>query len=336
MPTGVFSDLVGRKKTIIYGTLAALTSLIFYTIGSSYWLLVIGALFHGLCLALYSGNNDAYLHNILKTENLHDDYHHYRGKMEMLYMLGTSIGALVGGFLASQSFTLLMWFSMIPLTIALFVTTKLMDVPKSETQTTDVIIHLKDAMLAVKNNRNLRLLSLSRILGLTFGPAAYQFQSAVYNSFWPLWAVGFARALGEWIAIPGTYFSGKIIERFGAFKVMLVSNIYGWLVNVIAVIIPTKVTPLLISTSGVLWGPGDIAKTSLLQKEFTERQRATIASLNSLVGSILFAIFAYFIGLFADHYGPVKALLLIQLFIFPTLFLNWKLYKMNRVSADAE
>lgn len=329
VPTGLFSDMIGRKKTLVLGTFCALISLTSYTLGSTYWIFVIGAFFHGACKAFFSGNNDAYLHNILETENLHDQYHHYRGKLETRFMLGTSFGALIGGYLAYHSFGLL-WLSLIPMLFALFVATKLIDLPKAESKTINVFAHLKEAFIEIKNNSNLRLLSLSEILGATFGPTASQFHPAVYNNFWPLWAVGIASALSEWIAMPGTYFSGKIIEKLGAYKVMLLSSFYAWFANFIAVLIPSKITPLIISTSAVLWGPGDVASGSMFQKEFTKNQRATIASLNSFVGSILFAIFAYLIGMFADHYGVVKALLLIQLFVLPTLFLNWKLYQRNK------
>ena len=46
MPTGVLSDMVGRKKTVVYGALAGVFALSFYAIGGTYWAL--------LALALWS------------------------------------------------------------------------------------------------------------------------------------------------------------------------------------------------------------------------------------------------------------------------------------------
>src|SRR5581483_2162540 len=103
--------------------------------------------------------------------------------------------------------------------------------------------HLKDSIKEIKNNANLRLLSLGTIFGDSFGRTAYDFQAAVYNALWPLWAVGFAKALAEWIAIPATYFSGKVIDKIGNLKVMLLSDFYGWFSTFIAVLIPTKISP---------------------------------------------------------------------------------------------
>lgn len=48
LPTGIWSDRVGRKNTIILGSWARVVAFIFYAIGLSYWWLVIGAIFEGL------------------------------------------------------------------------------------------------------------------------------------------------------------------------------------------------------------------------------------------------------------------------------------------------
>lgn len=330
VPTGIYSDVIGRKNAIVLGTIFALISVVFYGFGLNLWILCIGAFFHGGARAFFNGNNDAYLHNLLGLENLESDYHHHRGKLETSFMVGTSIGALLSGLIASYSYSLTVWLSFIPQFMALIVVLMMTQVPKVEQKSFTIWSHLKEAFYEVKNNYNLRLLSLSTIFGDSFGRTASDFQSAVFSVFWPLWAVGFAKALIEWIAIPGTYFSGKIIDKLGPFKVMLISNLYASFSNLIAVLIPTKLSPAIISTSAVLWGPGEVANVTLLQKEFTERQRATIASLNSFIGSIIYAVFAYFIGTIADHFGAVRAMLIIEIFILPSLFLNWKLFQKNK------
>src|SRR5258706_1204782 len=58
IPRGIFSDKIGRKKTIVLGTLATISSLIFYAWGASALVLYIGAIFEGLGRSLYSGNNE--------------------------------------------------------------------------------------------------------------------------------------------------------------------------------------------------------------------------------------------------------------------------------------
>ncbi|MDP2632190.1 MAG: MFS transporter [Candidatus Curtissbacteria bacterium] len=327
VPTGIFSDLIGRKKTIVLGTLCAIVAVTLYAIGAHYWYLLIGALFEGASKSFFSGNNDAYLHNILAEEGKENEYHHYYGKINSALTLASSTAALASGFLANISFALLMWASVIPQIASLIVSFQLGETKKFHGESSNVYQHLKEALGAIKSNYNLRMLSLSTILGNGAGLTAYQFQSVVINSVWPLWAIGIARALQEWGGIPGFYYAGRLINRFGALKITLFATIQSWLSNIIAAVFPSFFSPLFISSSAFFYGPSDTAIKSLLQSEFSEKQRATIASLNSLAGSIYFAIVAFGVGLFANQFGPFKALLLTQLLFTPCIFLQWVLFR---------
>ena len=67
---------------------------------------------------------------------------------------------------------------------------------------------------------------------------------------------------------------------------------------------------------------------SLLQKEFTQSQRATMSSLNAFVGSIVFGIASVTLGVLADRFDARTALiitnvvLLIPLFFYRKIFLH--------------
>src|SRR5690348_13401937 len=45
VPTGVFSDKIGRKKTIVCGSIASVISVALYAVGGTYGMLVAGAIF---------------------------------------------------------------------------------------------------------------------------------------------------------------------------------------------------------------------------------------------------------------------------------------------------
>ena len=56
-------------------------------------------------------------------------------------------------------------------------------------------------------------------------------------------------------------------------------------------------------SGSILFGPGIVARDYLLQREFTDEQRATMGSVASFAGSIVYAIVAFWIGIVADHFG---------------------------------
>jgi hypothetical protein len=69
------------------------------------------------------------------------------------------------------------------------------------------------------------------------------------------------------------------------------------------------VTLFFLAATNVIFGPCSAARSTLLQLEFSENQGATMNSLVSLSGSILFAIVSVLLGLVADCTNPGFALL---------------------------
>lgn len=76
VPTGALSDHVGRRKTIILGSLASVFAISFYAAANSFSVLAIGAIFNGLASAFLSGNNDALLHDTLREKNRIKEFSH--------------------------------------------------------------------------------------------------------------------------------------------------------------------------------------------------------------------------------------------------------------------
>ena len=180
------------------------------------------------------------------------------------------------------------------------------------------------------HNPKLRLLSLSSIFGYGFGEASFQFQSAIYVTVWPAWAIPIAKIFSNFGAAISFHFSGKTIKKFGELRVLLAGNIWARFITTAAVIHPTIITPLLMSTTSIFFGSTIVAKNSLMQKEFKQEQRATMGSLDSFVGSLFFGVVAFTLGFVADKLTPAMALLLLQVFQLSNLVVYYKLFKSHR------
>src|SRR5437868_4509518 len=59
IPTGIFSDQVGRRYTITLGSFAAACGFTFYALAHNGWELIPGAFCVGLSQCLFNGNNGA-------------------------------------------------------------------------------------------------------------------------------------------------------------------------------------------------------------------------------------------------------------------------------------
>ncbi|MBU0978883.1 hypothetical protein KKF92_03610 [Patescibacteria group bacterium] len=150
------------------------------------------------------------------------------------------------------------------------------------------------------------------------------------NTLWPLWAIGFSKVLSSVGAAISYWFSSKLIRKVGSFRLLLISNIYGKIINICSVAVATIISPILMSSTSIFHGATEVANSKLMQKEFTNAQRATLGSVNSFLGSLAFGIFAIFLGILADKFGPARALLFAFIISLPTLLINWVLFKENK------
>lgn len=328
LPTGIFSDMLGRRKTIILGTFFIILAIIFYALGQ-YNFLIIGAIAEGISRSFYSGNNDALLYDSLAQDKKEGSYDHFLGITTAPTQIAGAIAAVVGGLIAYFSFSLVVWLSVIPQLLCLLLSLRLIE-PKVEKKIdTNIYNHLKEALTKFKQNHKLRMLSISSIISYGIGESSWQFQTAFYNTLWPVWALGIAKTLSNIGAAFSFHFSGRIIRKFEALRLLLMSSLYNRIVGLIATIFPTIISPLLMSSTSLTFGASSVAENSLMQAEFTKKQRATMGSLNSFGGSLFFAVFAYFLGSVADSFGPAKALILVNLLMFGVTYIYWKLFSQH-------
>lgn len=327
IPTGVFSDYIGRKKTVIFGAFFSILAVFFYALGFSYWILIIGAVLEGVSRSFYSGNNDAFLHESLSEERKEDEYHTYYGKLSSMFQIAAGFAVFLGGIIAFYSFSLTFWLSVIPQVFCLMIAFNLVEPKVISKQTSNIYNHLKESLILFIKNPKLRLLSFSDIYSFGLGEAGYQFRSAFINRVWPVWAIGIPQVLSSFGAAIGFFHAGRVIRKYGGVKVLLLTNIYDKIIGIISLTFVSVFSPLLMTTTSFNFGLSTTAKSSLMQKEFTDSQRATMSSLNSLAGSLFFTVSAYFIGFVADKFNPAQALLVITIFSLLNVWVYWKLFK---------
>lgn len=328
VPTGILSDHVGRKRTIILGSLFSITGVILFAAANGFLMLALGGISGGVAAAFFSGNNNALLYDTLQSKSLEQEYHEYLGRTNSMFQQALGISALLGGILAQWSFRWLMWLSVIPQVVCLFLSFGFIETVSPEVrQKENYLQHLKKALIQFKTNNKLRKLGLASMLNFSVGEATYQFQSAFFQSLWPLWAIGAAKTISNFGAAISFHFSGRAIKKWGEYPLLIFSKLVCRVMYCIALIFPSVVSPVLISSNSLFFGVSVVADNTLLQRQFTDRQRATMGSLVSLGTSIAFALFSLTLGYLADCTSPLIALLISQVFMFLPIFLYISLYR---------
>lgn len=329
VPTGIFSDRIGRKKTFICASLASVTAMTLYAIGSSYWILFAGAIFEGLQRAFNSGNDSAFLHDSLASKGKTEHFAEFQGKASSMFALALMTASLLGSaiLLLGGSFRLLMWLSVIPQIAAFAISLRFIE-PKVFTKgESNIYSHFWEALSLFIKNPKLRWLSIADAMRFAFGEAAFLFRDAFIVLFWPVWAVGLSKTLSFGGSFLSFYFAGKVIKRVKALNALTGEILVNRVLNLTALIFPSVLSPLLLSMTSLTFGVATTSMRALMQKEFTDKQRATMGSLGSFLNSIAFGVLAYFIGWVGDVYGPITALFLVQILRLLPLFFYWRIFK---------
>ncbi len=120
-------------------------------------------------------------------------------------------------------------------------------------------------------------------------------------------------------------FAGRVVKKFGAWQTWVYGDLVKYVLAFIAYLFPTCFSPAILSSLSIFYGTGSVAKEELMQREFKPHQRATMGSIGSFAGNMLFGIASLGVGLVADSVSPGVALLGVQVLLLPAFLLMWKL-----------
>ena len=325
IPTGFISDKHSRSLSLKLGAFSNLLSIILYAFSNNYLFLVFGAILEGLNRAFFSGNNNALIYETLSSLKEKDNYHNEFGKINSWLELAGFISSILGGFIAFKSLSLLFKLSIIPQLIAVLLSLGFVEPKTKKYKIDNLNFHIKESFKTFKKNIKLRYLSIAEILKFSVGESTWSLQSVFYNLFLPVPVTNWVMSLNFLTSTISFRLSGKIISKFKAIKVLLYQEIYGRLLYLIALIFPSILSPFILASASITYGPSTVAHNTLFQKQLTNRQRATLSSINSFIGSCLYALMAIFIGYLADNFGITKAMLFGQICLLPIIFIYYKL-----------
>jgi MFS family permease len=279
----------------------------------NYLIFVLAAIIGGTSDALQSGNDNALMHDTLNNLKKKNKFHNAFGKLSSIIYISLGFSAFIGGAVAEKSyiavFILQIIFSLIATTIALF----FVEPKRTEKSEVQSFKHFMNALKSVFKNKRLRNFAIARTVYGSSSFAFHKMETILFQSVVSLTLVGLARALKGVFSSISYWFSGKLIDRFGYFKVLMFCLLIMQLGNMFSVIFLTVLTPFIIAFNNIFSGVIDTSQESLFQKEYSDRERATMGSIISLFGTIFFSILSVLMGYIADRTSISVALVVLNL-----------------------
>ncbi len=331
IPTGILSDKIGRRLTMVCGAGSEVIGTILYAL--SFYnphLLYAGAFFFGVGGAFYSGNNEAMIYETLASCRRTKLYPIIHGQIQAMEQFGLCITGVVTTFILyiKMPEQTVMLLTLVTITIALIGSLFLID-PPSYHKTRGALTtlnHFKVALLMVLRHKNLRLLTIGTVIRTGSGNAVNSFVPGYVATVWPLWLTPMFRTLLNGIGVICYWFINPIVRRYSMLQILTGANIYSTTLGLLAYTVNNALSPFIILSQKPANTLRMTATSTLQQQMFSDEYRSTMGSVISLFGSIFSGLCLVLVGWLADHIGPANAMIVMILMGVPTIFIYSSLF----------
>ncbi len=314
IPTGIFSDKIGRKKTLVLAGIIFFISCFLYAVAGSFVsipILIIASILLGTSEALSSGTDEALMYETVDEMGKSDKFNVIYAKNGFWIQIGLLSAAIIGAVTTYYyDMVVLAWISVIvtiPCCILRFFYIEPQRTKKQKKVTT--YRHLRKSLKELWKNKRLRFYAIVNIFDNSISNSSGRIESAYFATLVPLWLVNVARMVKQISGAIGFAIISKI-KHFGPVKILFTSMIGMVIVRSISVIANNISTPFIFSLGNIFYSTTITSTSDILHQEFTDHQRATMKSIISFIGNIITAFALYGLGVIADITSPTMAIII--------------------------
>jgi len=303
VPSGVFTDFFGRRKTLILSCLIAVINVSLLATGTEFIHFVFYAIVSAFSRALNSGTDESLLYDTLKEFKEQGKFKKVIGAYHAIGPIAMSISSIIGGLLATISLRTPVYVTIIPFVIALIFSLFLVE-PKYHKSISTVFGHVKKSTALLFSNRQLFLLSLASLLFFSFGESIHQI-SQIFYSFnnIPVAYFGFIFGAVFGLSSAGSFFSHSITEKFGNKRSLIFSTVFSMIVLIIATYVSGWLAVFFLIIGSFTYGIRNPVMSYMTNLEVASSNRATVLSIRNFAQSVGFTIFAPILGILTDSIG---------------------------------
>ena len=334
IPSGYVADVIGRKFTLVIGSAIGAVGFGFYSFAYTFTDFLFVELILGIGSSLISGADSALLYDTLLELEEEEHYTKYAGRLGSVANFSEGIAAIIGGELALISLRTPLYVEAILAALCVPVALTLIEPKrhKIETQENSFKSILRIVRYALHGHAEIKWLILySSLVGLSTFTIVWFVQPYLQAADVPLRFFGISWAVLQ--------FSVGIF----ALLAYRIERLLGRKKSLIALILLSATAYILLSQFQTLWaapilfifylvrGINGPVLNDYLNRVVTSDIRATVLSVKSLIGRLMFVILGPVIGWVNDAYSLGTAFLIAGLtFLLLGIFSLWRLHK-NRV-----
>lgn len=334
VPSGYFADVFGRRMSLILGAVLMPAGLAIYAFSNSFITFCIAELFLAMAAAMRSGADSALVYDTLKQLHKESEYKFFAGRSDFYMRIGTSVSAVLSGFLA-MAFLRLPFYLNILSGIAMsalsftFIEPHRKAAPKK---------HLFRGLLRTVHYtllhpklRTLTLLSMVNFTGGIIGIWSYYLLYQEQNIHIVFFGIIFAFfALVSGFGARKAHKLEKLLEN----KKSLFLLVIPALVFILLGLVPFKPVIVLVFVNGFILGLSGPLILDQVNRITPSRIRATVISIGSMSASLGFAVLSPLFGRIADAFSLSTAFIVLGCFMLICFIPIFYLLRKNKAIND--
>lgn len=303
-PVGAIADIIGRKKTVVFGYFIEAVALTVFTFGKSFPLFAAAQFAWGLGTAMILAQENSLVYDSLKAIKRQKESKRIFAYSITFAFIANLIGSVVGGYLA---FTV-NYESTFIATAGAFLCLGFLSTTFEEPEVYRKIrltlksykMQMKESIGYVFQKREVFLLILASSLFTAMATVRYWFtQPYLMTSGVEVGAFGIIYGVSSLIGAIGAATASKF--HISAKKLILLSNLSVAVAFAItAITFDPFLSPIIFLIPVAIWGICAPTYLDFIHKNVPSPKRATISSLEVLLSSFFFVVLAPILGYISD------------------------------------
>lgn len=316
IPSGYMADVIGRKKTILIGSVFGALGFVIYSLFTGYWYFLVAEFILGFGMSCISGADSALLYDSLKAMGKEQMYVKYEGRNFSVGNFSEALAGIAGGALAEISLRLPFYFQTVVALMAVPAAFMLVEPNvhngKRQAGWKDVAQVLRYALVT---NAGLRYhLIYSSIIGALTLTMAWVIQLYLTGIGFTEFNIGVTSTALNLLVGFVTLYAYKIEKK-------LSPQFTVWATTVVFtgsfVVSGFVQSALILAVFALFYAARGVATPVLkdyINKLTTSDVRATVLSVRSLIIRGFFALVGPLFGWFTDAYSMSQAFIMLGIF----------------------
>lgn len=305
IPSGYFADVIGRKRTLIIGTLLTALGFSIYGVSFGFWQFLIAELVLGIGQSFISGADSAMLYDSLKNENRENEYIKYEGRVISVGNFSEAAAGIIGGFIAMISlrtpFIAQVVVALVSIPAALTLYEPEYSIKNRKKGVTDILKVLKYSL--IENQRLRNFILFSSLVGSATLIFAWFIQPLLIEISLPLAMFGVVWTVLNLTAGTSSFFAHKIESMFTEKQTtgfILISLSAGFIITGFSI---SYIALPIMFIIYIIRGMATPVLKDYVHSMIDSDIRATVLSLRDMFIRIFFALLGPLFGWTIDNYS---------------------------------